>query len=70
MPNQRKKGLKYIGAYVEPHEKKALQARAKQMGVSLSDLIRCMALGKFPKQITLGLKSLKQTIRRPVKRAK
>ncbi len=41
MANQRKKGLKLVGAFVDEKVHKALKAEAKRRGVTLAELLRC-----------------------------
>lgn len=40
MANQRKKGLKMIGAFVDEKVHKALKAEAKRRGITLAELLR------------------------------
>lgn len=40
MANQRKKGLKLVGAYVTEKVHKALKAEAKRRGITLAELLR------------------------------
>ncbi|HEV2210253.1 MAG TPA: hypothetical protein VG167_15860 [Verrucomicrobiae bacterium] len=40
MPNQRKAGLKLVGAYLAPRERAQLKAEAKRRGLTVADLVR------------------------------
>lgn len=45
MANQREKTKKLVGFYANPEEKKALEAVAKQRGISVAELLRGIATG-------------------------
>lgn len=45
MANQRDKSKKLVGFYASPEEKSAIEAIAKERGISVAELLRRIALG-------------------------